>query len=340
MTKTSSFILAFATLFTWNSIEAHQQDYLKWYTSYEEAVIQSQATAKPILLFFTGSDWCAWCHKLENEVFNTKEFSDITSDKFIFVKIDFHLNSALSPNLGAQNKQLQKKFDVQGFPAVIILDAQSQKQIGCLGYLAGGGKDYATRLFNIVTDYLSYKTKVQNLENQKLSGKELKGLYEKANEFGLENDAYKIMKLGMSSDESRFFSVERYRFLAEEGRIHVPEAISLKQKLIASDPKNDHLTHYQIAIIDFEACCEEKEKEQYSVESNISPLVNYIEKFGSNDKTHLWRLQMIVSQVYFDNNNLKEALKYAQASYQSAPTSVQGEIATAVRNIQLRLQQE
>ncbi len=66
-------------------------------------------------------------------------------------------------------------------------------------------------------------------------------------------------------------------------------------------------------------------------------LVDYISKFGAKDKENLWRLQMIISQVYFDKNNLDEALKYAESSYISAPSSAKAEISMAINSIRAQI---
>lgn len=308
---------------------------LQWLTNYEEAVNQSKASSKPIVLFFTGSDWCGWCTKLEQEVLNTDEFADEVKDKFIFVMLDFPMHKALDSKLSAQNKELQKKFDVRSFPTIVVLNSQ-QQQVGVTGYRPGGGRQYAAHLFKMVGNYSSYRQKLQDLDKQKISGADLKQLYEKSLELGLDNDAMLIMKAGMQSDQSLFFLVERYRALANEGLIHEPEAVALRRQLMASDPKNSNLTHYQVAVIDFEAYCEEMEKEKYSPDLAIAPLVDYIDKFGENDNENLWRLEMIISQVYLDKNRLPEAIKYAQAAYESAPSTVRPEIATAIKNIHIQ----
>src|ERR1700721_269617 len=62
---------------------------ITWITDYEEALRQSRATSKPVLLFFTGSDWCYWCIKLKSEAISTPEFAAATFDKFIFMIVDF-----------------------------------------------------------------------------------------------------------------------------------------------------------------------------------------------------------------------------------------------------------
>jgi len=118
---------------------------VNWQTDYASAMNQAASTGKPVILFFTGSDWCGWCSKLDSEVLETDEFARLVGDKFIFVKVDFPLYKPQDPQLTAANKALQEKYDVRGFPALIIVD-KTGRQIGVTGYRAGGPKLYADHL--------------------------------------------------------------------------------------------------------------------------------------------------------------------------------------------------
>ena len=60
---------------------------LKWLTSIEKAKKVSKKTNKPILVYFTGSDWCAPCIKLKEDFFNSQEFLE-KQDKMVLVMID------------------------------------------------------------------------------------------------------------------------------------------------------------------------------------------------------------------------------------------------------------
>ncbi len=309
---------------------------INWQTNYEAAVKEAKRSSKPIVLFFTGSDWCGWCNRLDDEVFNTSEFAAASKDKFIFVKLDYPIYAALPQQLNEQNKQLKKRYDIRSFPIIVVIDPQEQ-QIGTTGYRAGGPAQYSAHLDKLISNYTNYKQKVQNLQEQKLGGEELKKLYQKSKELDLGNDTLHIIKLGLESDEKIYFLTEQYRYLAEEGLIHSPEAIKLKKQLFALDPQNEKHLHYNIAVIEFEASCEEMQKENYSSDLAVAPLVHYINKFGPKDKDNLWRLEMIISQVYLDKNLLKDALKHAEAAHVAAPASVQSEIASAVASIQSQI---
>jgi len=310
---------------------------IKWQTNYEQAVQQSKSASKPLILFFTGSDWCGWCNKLDEEAFETPEFADAAGSKFIFLKLDFPLYSNQDQQIKSQNKELQQKFEVRTFPTVIIVDPKQNQQIGVTGYRPGGGKLFAEHLLKLVNEYSGYKQKIGSLNQSKYSGRDLKPLYVKAKELGLASDALKIVKKGMTSEESSYFMIERYRFLADEGLIHSKEAAALKQQLLKADPLNEKEISYQVAVVDFEAYSGEMEKENYSSELTVAPLTSYIEKFGTQDKENLWRLQLLISQVYLDKNELTSALKYAQQSYESAPSCVQPELSRAVKNIRSQI---
>lgn len=308
---------------------------ISWQTNYDEAVRQSRSTSKPIVMLFTGSDWCTWCIKLEQESLNTAEFAQAAGNKFIFLKLDFPVGKSLPADLVAQNKQLQKRFGVSGFPTIVIIDP-NQQVIGTTGYKPGGGRAYAAHLSQLAEEHAAYNQSMQHLNKQSFNGTELKHLYEHAEQCGRCSDANQITKLGVTSDQKHFFLLENYRLLGEQGKIHSEEAKTIRQQLVADDPNNFKLTYYQVALIDFEASTKETNG-NVAPEVTIAALVDYIEKFGSKDKENLWRLQMIISQVYFDQDNLPDALRYAKSSYQSAPSAAQPQIATAIKNIQLQM---
>lgn len=308
--------------------------HIQWHTNYEEAVNLSAKHSKPLLLFFTGSDWCGWCNKLEEEVLDTTLFNELAGDKFIFVKLDFPMYAANNPQLTAQNKQLQKRYNVKSYPSIILLNTK-QQQIGITGYRSGGPRQYASHLLKMLSDFHSYLQNMDKLDSSSLSGNDIKQLAEKATELGLVPDLHKIIKAGIASDQKAFFQIEKYRLLADEGLIHDPEAAALKQQLLASDPQNERRTHYQLAVIEFEAFCTEMDKENYDPAIAIAPLNSYIQKFGQQDKENAWRLQMIISQVFLEKNKPMQALQFAQSSYDSAPLTVRSDIAIAIQNIKL-----
>lgn len=328
-------MMMFAMFFMANTASAFSGG-INWHTDYEKAKIEAQKASKPMVLFFTGSDWCHWCKKLDAEVFHDPEFAKAAGDKFIFVLLDFPSKGNQSAQEKEQNQKLKNKFSIQGFPTLIILDS-NQQQVGTTGYSAGGGKAYANDLLKMVKQYTSYQETLENLDSGRpLAGAELKALYQKALEFRQEGEANRILQIGLKSEERQFFQLERYRLLVKEGAVHNAEASALKQELLGSDPSNDKKIHFQIAVIDFEATSKAVKKGQASPSSTIQPLLVYIEKFGAQDQENLWRLEMIVSQVFLDDKNYTESIKHAQAAFNAAPAHMKSDINIALQDVRSR----
>ncbi|MFN8219821.1 MAG: thioredoxin family protein [Fimbriimonadales bacterium] len=108
-----------------------------WLTSWSEAAKLSKKTGKPILADFTGSDWCYWCKKLDSEIFSTKEFKSWAAKNVVLLTLDFPQKTKQDAKLKQQNDGLAKKYGIQGFPTVLVLNASGDK-LGELGYMEGG----------------------------------------------------------------------------------------------------------------------------------------------------------------------------------------------------------
>lgn len=119
---------------------------IKWHTNYSAAINEANVTNKPLVLFFTGSDWCTWCVRLEEEVLNTGEFAQAANDKFVFVKLDFPMQHPLDPKTTQQNKDLQRKYGVNSYPTVIVIDSNGRRLGTPTGYQKMSGAEYAQHL--------------------------------------------------------------------------------------------------------------------------------------------------------------------------------------------------
>ena len=70
------------------------------------------------MAFFTGSDWCGWCKKLQREVFQKEAFVSWANENVILLELDFPRRTKLPQELAQQNQQLQQMFQVRGYPTV------------------------------------------------------------------------------------------------------------------------------------------------------------------------------------------------------------------------------
>jgi thioredoxin-related protein len=123
-----------------------QAQELVWETNISKAIEVSNKTKKPMLLFFTGSDWCGWCIRLQNEVLKTPEFSKWAKENVVLVELDYPRRTLQSEDLKKQNADLQQAFGIQGYPTIHFANTNlkegkvSFQGLGSTGYVAGGPK--------------------------------------------------------------------------------------------------------------------------------------------------------------------------------------------------------
>ena len=121
------------------------QKNLVWHDNLEKALVISKKEKKPIMMFFTGSDWCGWCIRLQKEVFFKEDFKKWAQENVVLLELDFPRRKALTQDIKAQNTKLQSQFAIRGYPTVWFVtpdkDAQGNLQwvkLGRTGYVAGG----------------------------------------------------------------------------------------------------------------------------------------------------------------------------------------------------------
>jgi thioredoxin-related protein len=116
----------------------------EWTQDYDAALKVAQKEGLPLLLNFTGSDWCSWCRLMQRNVFSRAEWEQYAKDKILLVTLDFPKNKNLvSPEDAARNNRLQQKYGVQGYPTYMVLDSDGKTVLGKLG----AGRDKTARDF-------------------------------------------------------------------------------------------------------------------------------------------------------------------------------------------------
>ncbi len=132
----------------------------------DAAFERAKASGKLVYACFSGSDWCGWCKKLEMEVFSDASFIDALKDKYEFVYIDSPKDkTCLSENAKAKNPELVKKFNIRGFPSMIIFKADKTILMQDSAYRNGGAKGYIEFLSGIAADPDSF-LKIQSLGDE------------------------------------------------------------------------------------------------------------------------------------------------------------------------------
>lgn len=110
----------------------------EWMTDYKAALELAAKEDRPVLMNFTGSDWCGWCVRLDKETFSKPDFQAFAKKNLVLVEVDFPNNKPQGAELKQQNEGLQKKFGVQGFPTLVLLNSKGEEIARNPGYLPGG----------------------------------------------------------------------------------------------------------------------------------------------------------------------------------------------------------
>ncbi len=124
-------------------IEAEAEKYIKehpeeftpgktpagWTDNFTAAVGKSKAEKKPILALFTGSDWCPPCQQLEKNILLQPAFKEFAKKHLVTLFLDFPREAKLDESVKKQNDDLAKKFSIEGYPTVMLLSADGQKEL-------------------------------------------------------------------------------------------------------------------------------------------------------------------------------------------------------------------
>ena len=142
-----------------SKIDSKNED-LIWHTNVKDAVEIARKENKPLFLFFTGSDWCGWCIRLQKEVFKTDEFKTWAKEKVVLVELDYPKRTPQADDIKMQNAQLQQIFAVRGYPTVWFVKANEKEgkinfeQLGSTGYVAGGPNAWLDGANQIIAKFI------------------------------------------------------------------------------------------------------------------------------------------------------------------------------------------
>jgi thiol-disulfide isomerase/thioredoxin len=95
----------------------------KWLTKMSKAKEEATETGLPVLVLFTGTSWCHYCIKLEEQVFAEKSFKEMANKKLVLLKFDFPAGGGGS----REEEALQKEYGVTGFPRYFLVGADGKR---------------------------------------------------------------------------------------------------------------------------------------------------------------------------------------------------------------------
>ena len=105
--------------------------------AFTQDVDAAKALAKekglPLLLDFTGSDWCGWCKLMDRQVFSQDAWKEWAATGIVLATIDFPSDESLVPEgFRERNRRLSDQYGIEGYPTYVLLSAEGE-EIGRLG---------------------------------------------------------------------------------------------------------------------------------------------------------------------------------------------------------------
>lgn len=121
MVKLLTTVLAVFCLWTAGAAE------LNWQTDLPKALAQAKTENKLVFMDFTGSDWCESCKILDANVLDEPAFAVYAQTNLVLVQLDFPDKKPQSDALKTANLALAKKFNVIGYPTLIVLNPDGKE---------------------------------------------------------------------------------------------------------------------------------------------------------------------------------------------------------------------
>lgn len=219
-----------------------------WTSDFEAAKKQASELKKDLLIDFTGSDWCGWCIKLNDQVFSKDPFKEGVKDDFVLVEIDSPRDkSKLSEETIKQNEELGEKYGIQGYPTILLTDAEG-RPYASTGYQEGGPEKYVEHLDELrarkVARNMAFKKaeEAEGVEKAKLLVSALKAMELEEDQISaFYGDEIEAIKKADPKDETGFA-----KRLADKERFN-----KFQEELMGYGRNQDHegaLTHVEKGI--------------------------------------------------------------------------------------------
>ena len=117
-----------------------------WLRNLESAQAKAKESGKLVFVDFTGSDWCPPCMALHENVLTQKLFLDFAATHLELVILDFPRERKMDETQRIYNRGLSNKYNVTGFPTVIVMDAEGKVLYRESGYGGNSAAAYVATM--------------------------------------------------------------------------------------------------------------------------------------------------------------------------------------------------
>jgi len=315
-------------LFTMSCVYAENGAWTQCADDYAKALKISQDTGKPLLLAFTGSGWCPWSIKMEEEIISKSEFASQLRDDLLFVRIDFPEQDVLPIEKKTQYFGLKRRYAIQELPTLVLVDSCGD-EILKMGYTPVNAAEVAGRIKSAIIDYRQLKAVVGAPYLHEMKGTEIQELYKKTSNLSITHVRKQLLEAGLKSDQDAFFMLEQYENLLGSRSLYDPEVQQLRKKISERDPLGNRGIQLKMATAEFNNLARQlKRKEDPHLA--IAPLISYIQNFGGQDRENCWRVEMMIAQFLYSKNKIVDAIKHAKTSFEEAPEEYRRDVAQSL----------
>ena len=97
--------------------------------TFSQSTEKAKSENKKVLLYFSGSDWCAPCVKFKKQFILTDAFDAFAKETLVTYNADFPRlkKNQLSKEITQENEALAEKYNNTGiFPLILLLDSDGK----------------------------------------------------------------------------------------------------------------------------------------------------------------------------------------------------------------------
>src|SRR4030095_8841437 len=105
---------------------------------------------KPVLLVFSGSDWCLPCIRFDKKILSDTGFSNFAKRNLVVLVADFPQRKKISAEMSKQNEALAEKYNPAGeFPKIVLLKPD-ETVLTSIAYTNQSSTDFVTELSSVL----------------------------------------------------------------------------------------------------------------------------------------------------------------------------------------------
>lgn len=100
----------------------------KWSMDIDAVMALAKEKEVPVILLFTGSDWCHWCRVLDENLLSDEQWQKYAAKNLALGYLDFPEDEEKVPEkYRTRNEELSKKYNIDGYPTMVLLDWEGKE---------------------------------------------------------------------------------------------------------------------------------------------------------------------------------------------------------------------